>query len=49
MISWSSGTGDIGPTIFHVGNEQFWLELKRSDKLGKLKDDELVVSHSPKQ
>jgi hypothetical protein len=46
-ISWSSGTGDIGPTIFKVGNEQFWLELKRSDKLGKLKDNELVVSRAP--
>ena len=46
-ISWSSGTGDIGPTIFKVGSEQFWLELKRSDKLGKLKDNELVVSRAP--
>lgn len=46
-ISWSSGTGDIGPTIFQVGGQQFWLELKRSDKLGKLKDNELVVSRAP--
>ncbi|MEZ0258754.1 MAG: hypothetical protein ACAI37_25970 [Chthoniobacter sp.] len=46
-ISWSSGTGDIGPTIFKVGGEQFWLELKRSDKLGKLKESELVVSRAP--
>ena len=46
-ITWSSGTGDIGPTLFHVGNEQFALELKRSDKLGKLKDNELVVSRAP--
>jgi len=46
-ISWSSGTGDIGPTVFKVGSEQFWLELKRSDKLGKLKDSELVVSRAP--
>lgn len=46
-ISWSSGTGDIGPAVFKVGGEQFWLELKRSDKLGKLKDNELVVSRAP--
>ena len=46
-ISWSSGTGDIGPTIFRVGGEQFGLELKRSDKLGKLKDHELVVTRAP--
>jgi len=46
-VSWSAGTGDIGPTIFHVGSEQFALELKRSDKLGKLKENELVVSKAP--
>lgn len=46
-ISWSSGTGDIGPAVFKVGGEQFWLELKRSDKQGKLKDSELVVSRAP--
>ncbi|MEP6671281.1 MAG: hypothetical protein ABJF10_19115 [Chthoniobacter sp.] len=46
-ISWTSGTGDIGPTIFKVGSEQFTLELKRSDKLGRLKENELVVSRAP--
>jgi hypothetical protein len=46
-ISWTSGTGDIGPTLFRVGDEQFALELKRSDKLGKLKENELVVSRAP--
>jgi hypothetical protein len=46
-ISWSSGTGDIGPTIFRVDGEQFSLELKRSDKLGWLKENELVVSRVP--
>ena len=46
-ISWSSGTGDIGPTIFKVGSDSFALELKRSDKLGKLNDNELVVSRVP--
>ncbi|CAN5879731.1 hypothetical protein BH11VER1_BH11VER1_20780 [soil metagenome] len=43
-VSWSSGTGDIGPTLFTIGGKKFQLELRRSDKLGKLKDDELVVS-----
>lgn len=43
-ISWSSGTGDIGPASFVFGGKTFLLELRHSDKLGKLRDDELVVS-----
>ena len=43
-VSWSAGTGDIGPAVFRVGAKEFWLELVRSDKLGPLKPDELVVS-----
>lgn len=43
-VSWSSGTGDIGPALFTIGGKKFQLELRRSDKLGKLRDDELVVS-----
>jgi len=46
-ISWSAGTGDIGPTLFRVGSEQYALELKHSDKLGSLNDGELVVSRVP--
>jgi hypothetical protein len=46
-VSWTSGAGDIGPAIFQVGNEQFALELQISDKLGKLKENELVVSRAP--
>jgi hypothetical protein len=46
-VSWSAGTGEIGPTFFRVGGEQFALELKHADKLGWLKDDELVVSRVP--
>lgn len=42
-VAWSAGTGDIGPSVFIIGWKKFQLELKRSDKLGKLKDDELVV------
>ena len=46
-VSWSAGTGDIGPAIFRVGSKQFGLELSRSDKLGPLKSSEVVVSRSP--
>jgi hypothetical protein len=42
-VSWSSGTGDIGPTPFAVGGKKFLLELAISDTLGKLKEGELVV------
>ena len=42
-ISWSSGTGDIAPTGFEIGGKNYELELKNSDKLGKLADGELVI------
>ena len=42
-VSWSSGAGDIGPTEFEVGGSSFLLELERSDKLGRLGEDELVI------
>ena len=43
VVSWSSGTGDIGPVEFEIGSKRFLLELRRSDKLGKLQDNELVI------
>lgn len=43
-VSWSAGTGDIGPTRFKVNGADFQIELSRSDKLGLLREDELVVS-----
>lgn len=43
-VSWTSGTGDIGPEPFSVAGKNFALELRSSDELGKLADDELVVS-----
>lgn len=43
-VSWSAGTGDIGPTRFKVNGAEFQIELSRSDKLGVLRDGELVVS-----
>jgi hypothetical protein len=42
-VSWSSGSGDIAPTAFEIGGKRYELELKISDKLGKLADGELVV------
>ena len=43
-VSWSAGTGDIGPTRFKVNGTDFQIELSRSDKLGALREDEAVVS-----
>jgi hypothetical protein len=42
-VSWTAGTGDIGPVAFEVGGKRYQLELRRSDKLGKLNDNELVI------
>lgn len=42
-VSWSSGTGDIAPTAFEIGGKTYELELKISDKLGKLAENELVI------
>lgn len=44
-VSWSSGTGDIGPAQFEFEGKQYQLELHYSDKLKKkLGDDELVIT-----
>jgi hypothetical protein len=42
-LSWSAGTGDIGPTRFTVDGAEFQLELSRSDRLGSLQENEMVV------
>lgn len=42
-ISWTSGTGLIGPMDFEIGGKHYQLELRHSDKLGQLKDNELVI------
>lgn len=42
-VSWSSGTGDIGPAVFEIGGKKYALELDISEKLGILADHELVV------
>jgi hypothetical protein len=45
-VSWTAGTGDIGPVAFELGSKRYQLELRRSDKLGKLNDNELVIWQS---
>ena len=32
-VSWSSGTGDIGPSLFEVGGKKFFLEMFKSNHL----------------
>lgn len=43
IISWSAGTGDIGPVLFEVNGQGYWLELRFSDSLGQLAENELVL------
>jgi hypothetical protein len=43
VVSWSSGTGDIAPVEFEIGGKHYQLELRHSEKLGKLQDNELVI------
>jgi len=43
LVSWSAGTGDIGPTLFELAGNRYALELAMSDKLGALGEDELVL------
>ena len=44
-VSWSAGTGDIGPSVFVISRKTFWLELTASDTLGRLKPNQLVISY----
>jgi hypothetical protein len=43
VISWTTGTGIIDPTDFEFDGKSYYLELRRSVKLGKLQDNELVI------
>lgn len=43
IVSWSSGTGDIGPAVFEVAGQPYLLERAHSDKLGWLEDNEVVI------
>ncbi|HLM00305.1 MAG TPA: hypothetical protein VK400_04560 [Pyrinomonadaceae bacterium] len=42
-ISWSSGTGDIGPTFFEIDGGSYVLELSQSDILKSLEEGFLVI------
>jgi signal peptidase I len=43
VVSWTTGTGVIDPADFEIDGKHYQLELRHSDKLGKLKDNELVI------
>jgi hypothetical protein len=43
LISWTIGTGIIDPTDFEFDGKRYHLELRHSEKLGKLTDNELVI------
>jgi hypothetical protein len=43
VVSWTTGTGIIDPTDFEFDGKRYHLELRHSDKLGKLKENELVI------
>jgi hypothetical protein len=42
-VAWTSGTGDIGPQPFQVGDKVFLLELVFSESLDQLGENELVI------
>jgi hypothetical protein len=42
-VSWSSGTGDIGPAFFEIGGGNFVLELSQSDLLKSLEEGFFVI------
>jgi hypothetical protein len=43
IVSWSSGTGDIGPANFQLAGQTYLLEKSYSDKLGRLAENEVVI------
>lgn len=42
-VSWSSGTGEVGPTFFAVQGKTYRLELVYSDQFAWLAANELVI------
>ncbi|HEX9963048.1 MAG TPA: hypothetical protein VGB00_19095 [Pyrinomonadaceae bacterium] len=42
-VSWSSGTGDIGPTFFEIGGGSYVIELSQSDILKSLEEGFFVI------
>ena len=43
VVSWTTGTGVIDSTDFEIEGKHYQLELRHSDKLGKLKENESVI------
>jgi hypothetical protein len=43
MVPRTTGTGVIDPTDFEFDGKHYQLELRHSDKLGKLKESELAI------
>ena len=43
VVSWTTGTGVIDSTDFEIEGKHYQLELRHLDKLGKLKENELVI------
>jgi hypothetical protein len=43
VISWTTGTGIIDPTDFEFDGKSYYLELRRSVKLGELQENEFVI------
>jgi hypothetical protein len=43
MVSWTTGTGVIDPTDFEIDGKHYQLELRHSDKLGRLNENKLVI------
>ncbi len=43
VVSWTTGTGVIDSTDFEIEGKHYQLELRHSDKLGKVKENELVI------
>jgi hypothetical protein len=48
-VSWTTGTGIIEPTAFTFAGKNYTLELRRSERRGKLGDSELVIERAAKQ
>ena len=46
-VSWSSGTGEIGPTFFTVHGQTYQLELVYAEQFAWLGDHELVIQPAP--
>lgn len=46
-VSWSSGTGEVGPTFFAVHGQPYRLELVYADQFSWLAANELVIQPAP--